>query len=364
MGAHRRLTGSFTLPSTYTMSVTTIRKARRSGARLLIMLAGVSGSGKTRTALEIGYGLTNRDPSKIGVLDAENRRGSLYSDVFAKPDRPDRSDEPFLIGDLFSPFSPDRYVEAIHQFQREGVRVLIIDSASHEWEGIGGCIEIAEGNNPNKPNWAKGKAAHKKFMNAVLTCDMDIILCFRAREKAKPERQMVDGKEKLVYVPLGLQPITEQNVLFEATVSLMLHDCGTRQDVVKCPDVLLPYLGRGTGHITADDGAALRQWVDGAEPVDPKVEKWRNRLISITDHGVAHVERCWAEVPKGMQAKLGLAFKATLIASASEYEKQAKEANGGGDHDNLADLNAAVAGAKPPANDNSPPASDAADVAE
>ncbi len=343
------------------MSVLNIRKARRSGARLLIMLSGTSGDGKTRTALELAYGLTNRQPSKIGMIDAENRRGSLYADVFANPDRADRSDEPFLIGDLFAPFSPDRYVEAIHQFQAAGVQVLIIDSASHEWEGIGGCIEIAEGNNPHKPNWAKGKTAHKRFMNAVLTSDMDIILCFRAREKAKPEKQMVNGQEKTVYVPLGLQAVTEQNVLFEATVSLMLHDRGTRQTVVKCPEVLAPYLGRGSGYITADDGVQLRNWVDGAEPVDPKVEKWRNSLISITERGVAYVEECWAKVPKGMQSKLGAEFKASLIASAKEYERQAQEA--GQDDDDLDSLNAAMAATTgTPANDNTP-ATTAADEA-
>lgn len=343
------------------MSVLNIRKARRSGARLLIMLSGTSGDGKTRTALEIAYGLTGRDPSKIGMIDAENRRGSLYADVFANPNRPDRSDEPFLIGDLFAPFSPDRYVEAIHQFQAAGVQVLIIDSGSHEWEGIGGCIEIAEGNNPNKPNWAKGKLAHKKFMNALLTCDMDIILCLRAREKAKPEKQLVEGKEKLVYVPLGLQPIAEQNVLFEATVSLMLHDRGMRQTVVKCPDVLMPFLGRGTGYITADDGVELRRWVDGADPVDPKVEKWRNRLISITERGEAYVEECWGSVPAGIKKQLGQAFKDTLISSARRYQALAADATS--DQDDVDDLNAAIARTQA-ANDNQPAAGDGTAAAD
>ena len=63
------------------MSVINIRKAKREGARLVIGIAGISGSGKTRTALELAYGLANHDASKIGFLDTENKRGSLYSDV-------------------------------------------------------------------------------------------------------------------------------------------------------------------------------------------------------------------------------------------------------------------------------------------
>lgn len=343
-------------------SVIEIRPAKREGARLVIMLAGVSGSGKTRTGLEIAYGLANRDPSKIGFIDAENRRGSLYADVFADPARPDRSDTPFLIGDLYAPFSPQRYIDAIHAFQRAGVEVLVIDSGSHEWEGIGGCHDIAEAGNPRMPNWNKAKGEHKKFMNTLLTVDMHIILCLRAREKSKPEEQIVDGRKKTVYVNYGLQPITEGNVLFEATASLMLHDEGQRQEVVKCPGPLQGFLGRGNGYITADDGQAIRRWVDGGNKLDPKVEQYRNRLLSITDKGVAYVEESWGKVPEAIQAALGKPFKATLIASATEYEKQAREAK---DDGGVADLNAAIAGAgsaptaandnAPPANDNSPP---------
>ena len=245
------------------MSAIQIRKAKREGARLVIMLCGPSGSGKTRTALEIALGLAAHNPAAIGFLDTENRRGSLYADVFADPDRLDRTDEEFLIADLFAPHSPDRYIESIQIFQRAGVKVLVIDSGSHEWEGIGGCIEIAEGSNPNKPNWAKGKREHKKFMNALLTCDMHVILCLRAREKAKPEMQKVHGVDKLVYVPLGMQPIAEQNVLYEATASLMLYDEGLRQEVIKCPGPLVPFLARGEGYITAADGDQVRRWVEG-----------------------------------------------------------------------------------------------------
>ena len=336
------------------MSVINIRKAQRSGARLVIMLAGVSGGGKTRTALEIAYGLTNREPGKIGFIDTENRRGSLYSNVFKAETegRAHPSDEPFLIGDLYAPFSPARYAEAIHAFQKLGVEVLIIDSGSHEWEGIGGAVDIAEAGNPKLPNWNKAKAEHKRFMNAMLTCDMHVILCLRAREKAKPERQVIDGKDKLVYVDMGLQAITEKNVLFEATVSLMVHDNGRRQDVVKCPGELLPVLGRGEGHITDNDGIRLRKWVDGGTALDPKVENWRNRLISITERGQAYVEECWGKVPAEIQAELGADFLAMLKASAAEYERQAREAKeddgGAGELNDALGVAAGQAASQPP----------------
>lgn len=340
------------------MSVITIREAQREGARLVIMLAGVSGSGKTRTALEIAYGLSRRQPRKIGFIDTENRRGSLYADVFADPKRADRSTEPFKIGDLVAPFSPARYIEAIHAFQAAGVEVLVVDSGTHEWEGIGGCIDIAESGNPRLPNWNKAKAEHKRFMNALLTCDMHVILCLRAREKAKPEKQIVDGREKTVFVDMGLQAITEKNVLFEATASLMLHDEGQRQEVIKCPGALRHLLGRGKGYITTEDGAAVRAWVDGGQQLDPAVEKYRNRLLSITERGTAHVDECWRQVPAEIQSALGAQFLATLRASASEYERQALEAR---DDGGVGDLNAALgAGSIAGAMDKQPTVAEAA----
>jgi hypothetical protein len=324
------------------MSILQLRQAKREGARLVIMLASTSGNGKTRTALEIAYGLANYDLSKVGMLDTENRRGSLYADVFSDPSRSDRSDTPFLIGDLYAPFSPDRYAEAILEFQRAGVEILIIDSGSHEWEGFGGCEEIAHAGNPSLPNWNKAKAAHKRFMNALLTCDMHVILCLRAREKAKPEKQLVNGREKIVYVDLGLQPITEKNVMFEATASLMLFDAGVRQQSLKMPAALERILGRGDGYITAADGKALRDWVDGAQQLDKRVEAYRNRLLSITDKGSRYLVTAWSQVPEDVQASLGAAFKATLEASAREFDKQSKEADAAS---SVADTNALLAAA-------------------
>lgn len=349
------------------MSVINIRKARREGARLVIGLAGVSGSGKTYTALQLAYGLANKKADKVGFIDTENRRGSLYADVLP---------EPFLIGDLYAPFSPARYIEAIHAFQKAGVEVLVIDSVTHEYEGIGGVQEIAEAGNPRLPNWNRAKAEHKRFMNALLTCDMHVIVCLRAREKAKPEKQMVNGQEKLVYIDLGLQPIQEKNFVYELTAGVMLHDAGQRQDVLKCPAELLPILGRGEGYLTAKDGQAIREWVDGAVQLDPKVENWRNRLISITERGQAYVEECWGKVPAAIQKALGPDFLAMLKASAAEYERQDREARedaegtAGALNDELGAAAAAAAAAGPvvedplaeaeapaptPANDNEPP---------
>ncbi len=57
-------------------------------------------------------------------------------------------------------------VEAIEEFQASGVKVLVIDSGSHEWEGEGSCTEIAEKpllNGKKMADWKRAKAEHKSL---------------------------------------------------------------------------------------------------------------------------------------------------------------------------------------------------------
>lgn len=297
------------------MSILNIQPARREGARLLVFLAGVSGGGKTYTALQLAYGMAKGDGSKVGFLDTESGRGRLYADELPNP---------FLYAEMQPPFSPARYIQAIQEFADAGVEVLVIDSGSHEYEGIGGIQDIAEAGNPRLPNWNKAKSEHKRFMSALLASPMHIVLCLRAREKAKPEKQIVDGREKTVYVDMGLQPITEKNVMFEATVSLMLHDQGRRQDVIKCPTALAEIMGRGDGYITMEDGQALRAWVDGAKRLDPQVEHSRGLLKLAAEQGMAALQEAWGKIPKAHQKAIGGAkgCPADLKASAQAFDEQ------------------------------------------
>lgn len=325
------------------MAVINIRKAEREGARLVIGLAGISGSGKTLSALMLAYGLANGDGTKVGFLDTENRRGSLYAsdDTYEKiqeslglKERPDA----FWIGDLEPPFSPQRYIDAIREFEQAGVEVLVIDSISHEWEGTGGCEEIATLANPMKPQWNRAKAEHKRFMNALLQSNMHIICCIRAREKVKLVK--VNGKTE--YEPQGIMPVTEKNVMFEMTASLMMWDSGSAQQVMKCPEELRGILGRETGYISAQDGLALRQWVQGGNKLDPKVEAYRNKLRGVTEQGAQYTQECWDKTPANIRKALGDDFKQSLLEAARAYDEQRTNANG--DAQDVDDLNSQVMG--------------------
>lgn len=316
------------------MTVLQIREAKREGARLVVGLQGISGSGKTYSALQLAYGLAGYDARRVGFLDTENRRGSLYADALQHPDTGEVGR--FLIGDLTPPFSPARYVEAIKQFEEAGVDVLVIDSVSHEWAGQGGCYDIAKNTSKRIDDWLTAKNEHKRFMSAMLQSPMHIVVCIREAPKT-------DFKDPKNPRSLGLMPIQESQFVFELTASLQMWNSGRAQAVLKCPDELMPILGRGEGYITAADGLALRRWVDGADAqLDPKVARWRDRLQAITEGGEAVVRDAWSKVPDSVRAALGDGFRDQLLKSARAFDEH--EARASGKDQDLDDLNARVMG--------------------
>lgn len=322
------------------MAVLNIRKAVRKAARLVIGLPGLSGGGKTYTALELAYGLAGYDLNKVAVLDAENKRGSLYADMFEKHSTHPTNDQ-FWIGDLEPPFSPQRYIDSIKEMQAAGVEVLVIDSASHEWEGTGGCEEIADANKiRGQANWGAAKKEHKRFMNAVLQSDMHIIMCFRAREKVRYEK---DAQGKQTVVPLGIQPITEKNVLFEMSASVMVFDEGRERQIMKCPEALRPMLDHGNEFLTAADGYAIRQWVEGGGKIDRAVEAARAALLGITEEGMDALAKAWGELPPKMRKALapdGKGCPEELKASAIAFDEARKGVSN--ETEGVDDLNAQI----------------------
>ena len=305
-----------------------IKVAKRLGARLLIQLSGVSGSGKTYTGLQLAYGLTGGDSSKIIGIDTENRRMSLYSDCLPNGD-------PFRVLEFFAPFSPARYIEAINASCDAGAEVIVIDSVSHEWESEGGCEWIANSAPGKIANWKDAKREHKRFMTNMLQCSAHIIACTRAREKS-------DFSDTKNIKSLGIQPIQEKNFSFEATVSLMMTDQGKRQDVLKCPAELQRILGRGTGYITAADGAALRRWVDGGGVVDPEVEKARGLLLNAAEQGMEALKAVGPQVSQSIRDVLGRPFLDSVAASARAFDEGRRSA----ENPVVLDLNHQIAAAQ------------------
>src|SRR5579859_30580 len=162
------------------MTILNITKAVRKGAHVIIALYGYSGSGKTLSALLLARGLAGKD-GKICMIDTESGRGMIYAQ--AVPGGYDYAE-------LTPPFTPERYTEAFAEVEATGAKVVIVDSSSHEWAGIGGIVEMADSGKSQAGvplqglvKWAGPKARHKRWIAALLQSHMHVILCVRAKEK-------------------------------------------------------------------------------------------------------------------------------------------------------------------------------------
>ena len=300
-------------------SILNIQPVRREAAKLVLGFCGTSGEGKTYSALQVALGLANGDPSKVGLLDTENRRGSLYSDIFGAP---------FLIGDLNAPFSPERYAQAMREFADAGIEALVIDSMSHEHEGEGGLEDIAHrpkagGGERKIADWIGAKRSHKRMMNTLLYLPCHVVCCFRAREKMDFKNTGPKGEP----LSLGLQPICEKNVLFEMSASFMLRDQGRARDVIKLPECLRPILG-GDGYLMPDHGKRLREWVGGADPM----ERAKNALRLAASQGTKQLRDAFLSLTAAEKKALN-AFKDTLKDSAASADAELDRPDNGAPED-------------------------------
>ncbi len=196
------------------------RPAIREKVGLLIGIVGCSGSGKTYSAMRLASGIVGKG-KKFAVIDTEARRSLHYAGMFN-----------FDMCEVKAPFRPDSYSEAIKAADEAGYEAIIVDSFSHEWSGEGGILDWQEseldrmaGDDWKKREackmaaWIKPKMGHKQMIQRLLQVRANLILCFRAEEKVKMEK---DANNKTVIVPIGWQPVCSKEVPYEMTVSFLL----------------------------------------------------------------------------------------------------------------------------------------------
>jgi hypothetical protein len=182
-----------------------IKKAQRSKVKLKIGLSGVSGSGKTMSALLLAKGIAG-DLSRVCVIDTENDSASLYADM-----------GDFSTISISPPYSPQRYCEAIVAASKsKQFDVLIIDSVSHEWDGSGGCLEIQESLGGRFQDWAKVTPMHRQFIDCILQVPMHVITTARRKQDYTMEQ---NEKGKAQPKKVGLKEVQREGFEYELTVN-------------------------------------------------------------------------------------------------------------------------------------------------
>lgn len=215
-------------------------EAKREACKLRLAIAGFSGTGKTRAALEIATGIGG----KIAVIDCECRSASLYADKYK-----------FSTTQLSAPYSPERYIAAINAAEEAGYDIIIVDGISPEWDGEGGIIESKDKMGGGFNDWAKLTPRHNKFKNAILWSPVHIICTMSAKAEYVVEP---NSKGRSVPRQVGMAPIQRSGFARDFTVVMELDQ---QHQAVSTKDRTRLFDGQ-TFQIDSAVGVALRDWLD------------------------------------------------------------------------------------------------------
>lgn len=183
----------------------TFKKAVRRKQKLRVLLEAPAGGGKTYSALLLAKSLGKR----IAVIDTEKGSASLYDKLVD-----------FDVCELEPPYSPNNYIMAIHEAEKAGYDVLIIDSLSHEWSGKGGCLEIQQQLGGRFTDWVQVTPKHNRFIETILRSNMHIIATARTKSDWAID---LNDKGKVTPTKVGLKTEQRDGLDFEFTTVFRLN---------------------------------------------------------------------------------------------------------------------------------------------
>ena len=188
--------------------------ASSKGSYLRCALVGPSGSGKTWTALTIA--------SQFGVpfvIDTERSSALKYAKHFK-----------FKHANIPGDFNPRNYIAACHAAIAAGAKVLVVDSLSHAWEGVGGVLEFVDNVAKRQKTansfqaWREGTPLQNELVDGLLALKCHLVCTMRS--KMEYAQQSDGGKTRVV--KLGMGAIQRNGIEYEFDVVLEMdleHDC-------------------------------------------------------------------------------------------------------------------------------------------
>lgn len=239
-----------------------LKKAERKKAKIRLGLSGPSGFGKTYSGLLIAKGLVG-DWSKIALIDTENGSGELYSDL-----------GDYNVVTLESPYTPERYIQAIKICEQAGMECIIIDSITHEWDGEGGCLDIQTQLGGRYQDWAKVTPRHNAFIQAILTSSSHIITTVRRKQ----DYEMTDVNGKKSVQKVGTKEVTREGFEYELTMNLeFVND---KHLVKASKDRTSLFMGQPEFIPTEETGKLIKNWCEsGTDLPEPSKDQFDALLI-------------------------------------------------------------------------------------
>jgi hypothetical protein len=249
------------------------KDAKREHVPLLIGLTGPSGGGKTYSALRLATGIQTVTGGDIYFIDTESRRALHYADQFNFKHVP-----------FDAPFGSLDYLSALQFCVKQGAKVVIVDSMSHEHEGPGGMVDLHDqivqrmsGGDSAKAErvkmlaWSEPKQKRRALINGILQLNANFIFCFRAKNTSKPVKK--NGRTEVE--SMGFMPIAGEEFVFEQTLNALLmpgaggvptwhSDQTGERTMIKLPEQF-KFLRDRNSPLDEKIGASLARWAAGKE---------------------------------------------------------------------------------------------------
>jgi len=229
-------------------------KATRKGNYIKLAITGPSGAGKTFSALRLAKGLT--DNGKIAFIDTENESASLYA-----------TDFDFDVTNVEAPYEISKLVNPTKYVLKQNYDVLIIDSASHFWNGVLEYKTKLDKRGGNSfANWAEANTHYDLMLRAILFSKIHVIVCMRSKME-----YVLQENEKGKYAPqkIGMAPIMRDGVEYEFTT---VFDLDTSHQAQASKDRTQMFTDR-IFQITEETGEQFKQWLNNGDPEKPAINQ-------------------------------------------------------------------------------------------
>ena len=262
------------------------RPASRSEAKPLIGLYSESGAGKTYSSLLLARGFVGSS-GKIGMIETESGRGEAYADVKEYPEIGG-----YQVLAMRDDFSPKNYGKAIDAAEKAGLDALIIDSASHEWEGIGGVLSMAADNEAAGKKgplvWQKPKIDHQReFMLRFMQTSIPlVILNMRAKYPMEEKLNPAKGKKEWTRSDT-LDPKQSEDILYEMFVHGWIEKDTHNFRRTKCTARSLESVFVDGKPLSLETGKKLADWARGMAPTVTSPAAQKSEFMVILGNGTA-----------------------------------------------------------------------------
>jgi hypothetical protein len=252
--------------------------AVREKIKLRAALDGPTGSGKTWTAAQLARILVG-PAGTVSVLDTENDSALRYApspkELAAGIERVNWWDPPYEFGHRtadppYNPVALAQFIDAAsEQIGADGV--LIVDSLTHYWTGVGGTLDIVDKAKLKGANaftaWAEGTPAQRYLLDRMIRCKCHLIVTMRSKmEYALEESTDSKGNRKSRVTKLGMQPEQRPGIEYEFDIVASM-DIQNNLVISKSriPNLMGHVAEAGRSHEVA---VQLRDWLaEGAEAI-------------------------------------------------------------------------------------------------